>query len=133
LGLIFVELGLLLYGHNSLKHQFSSGIYSNITRDLDNFFKKKFPILDIPTVDEWNSRFQDLLQKMLKLAPENRPKASEVWEQLRELVEYLGVKPHCEEVSFVESIPFERDEEEDEMEVQLRENTLSCLLNKLFV
>jgi serine/threonine protein kinase len=122
LGLVFVELALLFFGQKSLKEEFTSGFYVDITKSLDDFLAKKFPILNNYIMDDWNKRFQSLIRSMLDVAPENRPKASEIWEKVKEMVESLGAKPHCEDVSPVGSIPCEHEEREDDTELRLREN-----------
>ena len=124
LGLIFVELGLLLFGQKSLKHQISSGFYMDIATELDKFLTDKFPCSGVPFFFKWCSSFCKLLNVMLNRDPTNRPKASEVWEQLRDMVESLGAKPHCEYVSPVTSIPNMEDETED-LEIMVRENITS--------
>ena len=65
---------------------------------------------------------------MLDETPANLPKASGVWEDLKEMIESLGGKPHCEYVSPVKSIP----DPEDETIQRLRSGIifLLCLLNK---
>ncbi|KAI3643200.1 hypothetical protein MP228_012755 [Amoeboaphelidium protococcarum] len=122
LGLVYVELALLFFGQDSLKSEFTSGFYMYITQRLDDLLAKKFPILNNSTMDEWSNRFQSLIRIMLDIAPESRPKASEVWDKVKEMVESLGAKPHCEVVSPVGSIPCEDDEREDNLELHLREN-----------
>jgi hypothetical protein len=67
---------------------------------------------------------------MLDVAPENRPKASEVWEKTKEMVESLGEKPHCEDVSPVGSIPCEHEEQEDDTELHLRENLAKLMVKE---
>ncbi len=42
-GLIFVELGRLLFGQKSLKNQLSSSFYMDIAINLDEFLENKFP------------------------------------------------------------------------------------------
>jgi hypothetical protein len=66
--------------------------------------------------------FQELIKTMLDVEPENRPKASAVWEKLRRMIEFLGGKPHCETVSPVGSITFNYDERDDDKELSLLEN-----------
>ncbi|XJO75002.1 hypothetical protein BDV3_002728 [Batrachochytrium dendrobatidis] len=129
LGLIFVELGLLLFGQKSLKHQISSGFYTDITKNLDKFLTDKFPCSGAPFFLDWRTNFCKLLKVMLNETPANRPKASEVWECLKEMVESLGAKPHCENVSPVESNPNVDDETED-VEIMLREN-IASMIDKL--
>jgi serine/threonine protein kinase len=124
LGLIFVELGLLLFGQKSLKHQFSSGFYMDIATNLDEFLTVKFPCSGVPFFLDWCSSFCKLLKVMLNETPANRPKASEVWEHLKDMVESLGAKPHCEHVSPVTSIPNVEEETED-AEIMVRENIAS--------
>jgi serine/threonine protein kinase len=130
LGLVFVELALLFFGQKSLKEEFTSGFYVDITKSLDDFLAKKFPILNNPIMDDWNKRFQSLIRSMLDVAPENRPKASEVWEKAKEIVESLGAKPHCEDVSPVGSIPCEHEEQEDDTELHLRENLAKLMVKE---
>ena len=57
LGLVFVELGLLLFGQKSLKEEFTSGFYADITEKLVDFLRDKFPLLDNKIVDDWNKNF----------------------------------------------------------------------------
>lgn len=76
LGLVFVELALLFFGQKSLKEEFTSGFYVDITKSLDDFLAKKFPILNNFIMDDWNKRFQSLIRSMLDVAPESRPEAS---------------------------------------------------------
>jgi serine/threonine protein kinase len=121
LGLIFVELGLLLFGQNSLKHQISSGFYMDIATNLDQFLTDMFPCSGVPFFFNWCSSFCKLLKVMLNETPTDRPKASKVWEHLKDMVESLGAKPHCEYVSPVTSITYMEDETED-AEIMLREN-----------
>jgi serine/threonine protein kinase len=97
LGLIFVELGLLLFGQPSLKHQISSGFCMEIATNLDEFLTVKFPCSGFPFIVDWCTLFYKLLKDMLNPTPANRPKASEVWEDLKEMVESRGAKPHCED------------------------------------
>ena len=99
LGLVFVELVLLFFGQRSLKEEFTSGFYVDITKSLNDFLAKKFPMLNNSIMDDWNKRFQSLIRSMLDVAPENRPKASEVWEKAKEMVESLGANPHCYDIS----------------------------------
>jgi hypothetical protein len=54
----------------------------------------------------------------------NRRKASEVCEDLKEMVESLGAKPHCENVSPIKCISDVDDETED-AELMVRENIVS--------
>jgi serine/threonine protein kinase len=124
LGLIFVELGLLLFGQKSLKHQISSGFYMDISTNLDAFLTLRFPCSGVPFFLDWCTSFYKLLKAMLDETPSNRPKASGVWEDLKEMVESLGAKPHCEYVSPVKSIPDVEDETED-TEIMVRENIAS--------
>jgi serine/threonine protein kinase len=128
LALIFVELGLLLFGQKSLKHQISSGFYMDIATNVDDFLTNKFPCSDVPFIVDWCTRFCQLLKDMLNQTPGNRPKASEVWEGLKEMVDSLGAKPHCENVSPVKSIPDVDDETEDE-EIMARENIVRLICN----
>ena len=130
LGLVFVELALLFFGQKGLKHQVESGFYMYITKNLDDFLAKNFPIMENDTMDDWNKRFQSLIRSMLKIAPENRPKASEVWMKAKEMVESLGAKPHCEDVSPVGSIPCEHEEREDDTELHLRENLAKLMVKE---
>jgi serine/threonine protein kinase len=130
LGLVFVELALLFFGQKSLKEEFTSGFFVDITKRLDDFLAKKFPILNNSIMDNWNKRFQGLIQSMLDITPENRPKASEVWEKVTAMVESLGAKPHCEDVSPVGSIPCEHDEREDDTELHLRENLAKLVVKE---
>ncbi len=130
LGLVFVELALLFFGQKSLKEEFTSGFYVDITKSLDDFLAKKFPILNNSIMDDWNKRFQSLIRSMLDVAPENRPKASEVWEKAKEMVESLGATPHCEDVSPVGSIPCEHEEQEDDTELHLRENLAKLMVKQ---
>lgn len=130
LGLVFVELALLFFGQKSLKEEFTSGFYVDITKSLDDFLAKKFPIVNNSIMDDWNKRFQSLIRSMLDVAPENRPKASEVWEKAKEMVESLGAKPHCEDVSPVGSIPCEHEEREDDTELHLRENLAKLMVKE---
>jgi serine/threonine protein kinase len=130
LGLVFVELALLFFGQKSLKEEFTSGFYVDITKSLDDFLAKKFPILNNSIMDDWNKRFQSLIRSMLDVALENRPEASEVWEKVKEMVESLGAKPHCEDVSPVGSIPCEHDEREDDTELQHRENLAKLMVQE---
>ena len=127
LGLIFLELGLLFYGQKSLKRQFTSGVYADVTGNLVNFLSDKFPLIGKSTADDWNRNFQELLKAMLDVAPENRPKASTVWEKLKGMVEYLGAKPHCEAISPVGSIVCVDDEGEDDTEISLLESFAQTL------
>jgi hypothetical protein len=64
---------------------------------------------------------------MLKIAPENRPKASEVWMKAKEMVESLGAKPHCEDVS---PVGCEHEEQEDDTELHLRENLAKLMVKE---
>jgi serine/threonine protein kinase len=81
LGLIFLELGLLLFGQNALKHEIKTGPYHLvITKSLDEILILKFPLQGRPQSDDWLTRFRKLLQDMLQVSPQNRPKATEVWE-----------------------------------------------------
>jgi serine/threonine protein kinase len=130
LGLVFVELALLFFGQKSLKEEFTSGFYVDITKSLDDFLAKKFPLLNNSIMDDWNKRFQSLIRSMLDVAPENRPKASEVWEKAKEMVESLGAKPHCDDVSPVGSIPCEHEEREDDTELHLRENLAKLMVKE---
>ena len=130
LGLVFVELALLFFGQKSLKEEFTSGLFMDITKSLNDFLAKKFPTLNNSTMDDWNNRFQTLIRSMLHEAPENRPKASEVWEKAKEMVESLGAKPHCEDVSPVGSIPCEHEEQEDDTEIHLRENLAKLMVKE---
>jgi hypothetical protein len=102
LGLVFVEIALFFYGQKWLKQDFISGFFVDITNCLDEFLAKKFPIVNHLIMDGWNRRFQSLVRSMLDVAPENRPKASEVWEKAKEMVELLGAKPHCEDCEIEE-------------------------------
>jgi hypothetical protein len=104
-----------------LKEEFTSEFYVEITKSLDEFLEKKFPIWNNSIMGDWNRRFQSLIRSMLEFASENRPKASEYWEKAKEMVESLGAKPHCEDVSPVGSIPCD-EEREDDTELFLREN-----------
>ena len=61
---------------------------------------------------------------MLNEIPDNRPKASEVWEHLKNMVESLGATSHCEYISPVTSIPNVEEETED-AEIMVRENIAS--------
>ena len=117
-------------GQKSLKEELTSGLFVDITKSLDDFLAKKFPILNNPIMDDWNKRFQSLIRSMLDVAPENRPKASEVWEKTKEMVESLGAKPHCEDVSPVGSIPWEHEEQEDDTELHLRENLAKLMVKE---
>ncbi|KAJ2991292.1 hypothetical protein HDV02_003862 [Globomyces sp. JEL0801] len=128
LGLVFVELALLFFGGKSLEDEFTSGFYLDITKRLPDFLAKKFPLFNNTIMDEWNKCFQSLMRSMLDITPENRPKASEVWQKVKEMVESLGVKPHCEDVLSMASIAFENDEQEDDMELHLRENFAKLLV-----
>lgn len=128
LGLVFVELALLFFGQKSLKEELTSGLFVDLTESLDDFLAKKFPIVNNPIMDDWNKRFQSLIRSMLDVAPENRPKASEVWEKAKEMVESLGAKPHCEDVSPVGSIPCEHEEQEDDTELHLLRENLAKLM-----
>jgi serine/threonine protein kinase len=130
LGLVFVELALLFFGQKSLKEEFISGFFVDITKSLDDFLAKNFPILNNSIMNDWNKHFQTLIRSMLDVAPENRPKASEVWEKAKEIVESLGAKPHCEDVSPVRSIPSEHEEREDDTELHLRENFAKLMVNE---
>ncbi|KAI9346493.1 kinase-like domain-containing protein [Obelidium mucronatum] len=103
LGLVFMEIALLFFGQKSLKEEFASGFYADL--------------------------FQRLVQSMLSGAPENRSKASEVWETAKGMVESLGAKPHCTSVSPVGSIPCDDNELEDYAELYLREN-LAKIMDK---
>ncbi len=58
--------------------------------------------------------------------PANRPKASEVWEHLKDMVESLGAKPHWKYVSPVTSIPNVEEETED-AEIMVRDNIASMI------
>jgi serine/threonine protein kinase len=130
LGLVFVELALLFFGQKSLNEKFTSGFFVDITKSLDDFLEKKFAILHYSIMDDRNKHFQSLIRSMLDVAPENRPKASEVWEKAKEMVEYLGAKPHCEDVSPVGSIPCELEEREDDTELYLRENLAKLMVKE---
>lgn len=130
LGLVFVDLALLFFGQISLKEEFTSGFYVDITKSMDDFLAKKFPILNNSIMDDWNKRFQSLIQSMLDIVPENRPKASEVWEKVIEIMDTLGAIPHCEVVSPVGSIPCEHDEREDDTELHLRENLAKLVVKE---
>ena len=125
-----MELALLFFGQKSLKEEFTSGFYVDITKSLDDFLAKKFPILNNSIMDDWNKRFQSLIRSMLDVAPENRPKASEVWEKAKEMVESLGAKPHCEDVSPVGSIPCEHEELGDDTELHLRESLAKLMVQE---
>ena len=124
LGLIFVELGLLLFGQKSLKHHISTNFNSDIVTNLDAFLAEKFPCSGVPFFLNWCTSLCGLLKLMLKENPTDRPKASEVWNTLQAMVESLGVKPHCGYVSPVNSIQDEDDETED-VEIMVRENITS--------
>ena len=130
LGLVFVELGLLFFGQNSLKQECPTGFYLDIIQDLDAFLAKKFPVLNSFIIDDWSKNFQSLIKSMLNAKPENRPKASELWEKVKEMVEYLGAKPHCDDISHVGSIPFDHDEWTEETELHLRENIAKLMLKE---
>lgn len=125
LGLIFVELGLLLFGQKSLKHQIKTDMYKDISKDLDKFLTDKFTCSGVPFFFNWTSSFHKLLKEMLNETPDNRPKASAVWEHLKDMVESLGAKPHCEYVSPVTSIA-NMDEENEDVEITIRENITSA-------
>lgn len=128
LGLIFLELGLLLFGRNSLKQEIRSGPYHVvITKTLHVFLESKFPFQGRPQSDDWLTRFRKLLKDMLEVSPENRPKASEVWERLNGMVECLGATPHCEQVSPMESIPCEAEDDADDTEIQIRDPVFQML------
>ncbi|KAJ3108915.1 hypothetical protein HDU96_007369 [Phlyctochytrium bullatum] len=130
LGLVFVELALLFFGEESLKEVITSGFYSDITKALDVFLMQKFPLWNKSIMDNWNKRFQSLIQRMLDVMPDNRPKASEVWEKMKEMVESLGAKPHCEDVSPAGSIPHAHDEGEEDTEINLRENLARLVVDE---
>ncbi|KAJ3402206.1 hypothetical protein HDV05_008665, partial [Chytridiales sp. JEL 0842] len=116
LGLTFVELGLFLAGKESLKYHFRSGIFADIKRDFDGFMETNFPIAGTPGRVMWTSSFRQLITSMLHDSPQQRPKASEVWEHVKEMVKSFSGKPHCEEVSSVESAPSEHEEDDEEGE-----------------
>ena len=130
--LIFVELGLLLFGQNSLKHQISSGFYMDIATELDKFLTDKFPCSSVPFFFNWCSSFCKLLKVMLNKDPTNRPKASEVWEHLKDMVESLGAKPHCEYVSPVTSISLIWKTKQWIQRLWSGRRSLLCLRNKCF-
>ena len=67
---------------------------------------------------------------MLNETPANCPNASEVWEHLKDMVESLGAKPHCEYVSPVTSIPNIEEETED-AEIMVRENIVSQMIREM--
>ncbi len=78
-------------------HQVTSGFYMDIATDLNKFLAVKFPCSGVPFFVNWCTSFRKLLEDMLKETPASRvPKASEVWERLKEMVEVLGTKRHCE-------------------------------------
>ena len=126
LALIFVELGLFLFGQKRLKHQISSGFYMDIATNVNDFLTNKFPCSGVPCIVDWCTRFCKLLKDMLNQTPANRPKASEVWEGLKEMVDCLGAKPHCENVSPVKSIP-DGEEDTDDAEIMVIENIVSMV------
>ncbi len=80
-------------------HQVTSGFYMDIATDLKKFLAVKFPCSGVPFFVNWCTSFRKLLEDMLNETPASRPKASEVWERLKEMAEALGTKPHCEYVS----------------------------------
>ena len=82
----------------------------DIATNVNDFLTNKFPCSGVPCIVDWCTRFCKLLKDMLNQTPANRPKASEVWEGLKEMVDFLGAKPHCENVSPAKSIPDVDDE-----------------------
>ena len=46
------------------------------------------------------------------------------------MVESIGAKPHCEDVSPVGSIPCEQEEQEDDTELHLRENLAKLMVKE---
>jgi serine/threonine protein kinase len=124
LGLIFAELGLF-YSGSRLCREISSGFYMDIREKLDDTLKKYFPFKKeekYADLNRWIESFRGLLKNMLQTLPENRPKAPEVWEKLKEMVEILGAKPHCMQVSPMDSMSTELDDEEHDTEILLNEN-----------
>lgn len=115
LGLIFVELGLVFFGRKALKYQMRSGNFMDIASRLEEFLADNFPFGYSARMDGWTQSFRALLKDMLDESPSNRPKASEVWARLKEMVESIGGEPHCNQVPPVESI-YNAEEEEDENE-----------------
>jgi serine/threonine protein kinase len=129
LGLVFVELALLYFGQKSLKEEFSSRFYGDVTNNLEDFLAKKFALMNHSILDDWIKRFQGLILIMLAVAPESRPDASEVWKEAKRMVESLGAKTHCENVSPVKSIiQCEHNELENDMELHLSENLSRCVV-----
>lgn len=127
MGLIFIEVGLLMLGQSTLKHQIPSGVYIDIVKDLNGFLIANFPCLGgTSTSNSWCTSFQKLLTNMLNEVPANRPRASQVFDQLREIVTSLGAAPHCEITSPCVLDP-DLEEENDDIEIVLKDNFLSMI------
>ena len=128
LGLIFFELGLIISGKRAgLRSVVKSTRFNSITEDLETYLSSCFPSRGNPTADEWIARYRGLIAKMLNKSPEDRPNASKVWQELKEMIVFLKGEPHCDQVSPVGSIPAVDEEDKEDREIQVMNDDLQML------
>lgn len=68
----------------------------DIATNLDEFLTTKFPCSGGPVVRDWCSRFCKILKLMLNETPDNRPKASEVWEHVSPVASIANMEEEME-------------------------------------
>ncbi|KAJ3254938.1 hypothetical protein HK103_006735 [Boothiomyces macroporosus] len=125
LGIIFAELGLLLYGldRTTLKKMVKIG-YSELSIHLDAVASL---FTDITGYESWCNLYRSLIREMLIYNPDERPKASAVWAKSKELVERVGGVAHCSDVCSPGTQSFPGEIEDDYAEFNERESIFSMV------
>ncbi|KAI8894301.1 kinase-like domain-containing protein [Globomyces pollinis-pini] len=114
LGVIYLELGMLLFGITRKKliktFRYISKLIARkkkIMIDIGRFYTiaesgsigEVLPLFEKKGYEAVCALFRGLLEKMLDIKPDKRPTAFEVWEMTKEILAILKLEHHCHGVS----------------------------------